>query len=437
MHRLSAETIKRSGGVGVKYEDEGTSSSKRNRVQSRGREGQSYEPPTYFNYGAFRSNNVSLNQDDAEYIYDFNDCEVRAQDEDEAEEIEEEVEEEEEPLLIPERHIAICNEYRSRQCKVEALSEVSGEVDDLKQLQYPFRPEVDRRSAQKGGPAVVASSLRTRYLSVEAPEVLSPQNDKCKAIPYTPSSASKEGGITTTGGDRPQEQEQEQEQEPFREKTTSLTVPAPSLPLSTTVHVESEVGTASVGLRMEVSLSPSFADTTGTHDADLAERNEILVVKNLGPSANATDGPAMSFMSSVMSVSPDWPPPNQLAGHQLQIESIAEMQHDYFLYGISGNEKYDAPAIGVGCAINQCSSQSASFFTDVYVETDINCSLTKEPLPSPVLLPSDPEDTSVLEPICSLDGMGLLYESSTKAQGQSDLNPSPSEWIGSDDWVEE
>ena len=294
---------------------------------------------------------------------------------------------------------------------VKIKFEVSGQADNLKQRQYFLDTEDDRHPAQKGGSTNTVSPL----LRVHCSHMLSSQS-------------TDDGGPKTLGATPLR-----QVQEPFRVESTSLTAPSIDLPFNTTVSARPENEILSVGVSSGAPPLPSpDNDSSDACDVWPFQEKDIPLVEDFAPSAEVImDDPALSIMSSVISASPDWPPPNQLAGHQLQLEGSTEVHRDDFFDDNAHNEKDGTMMY----SLDQCSSLRAAFCTDVAAETDVDHLFVKEKPSSPVLLPSDPEDTSVLEPICSLDGTGLLYESPLETNGC--LNPSLSEWIGSDDWVEE
>lgn len=336
-----------------------------------------------------------------------------------------------------------CQEYRSRRREEEAIriqsqhlvkvmsevSEVSSSVDSLKQLQYSFDYIGKKHIAQGGGGPTYSTTSLPRL--------------QCSRM-SSPQPTSDDGSISLVI------KHQTQAQKPFREEPTSLTAPSIDLPSYTDVHTRHENKEAtSAGFSLGTSPLPAPEnDTSEARDARPSQENDAPLVEDCMPSSEArTDGPALSFMSSVISASPDWPPPNQLAEHQLQLEGIdiAAVHHDDFVDDSTHNKRVGKTMEQERFRVEQCSSLHAGSFSQVVAKTDIDLSLNKEQPRSPFLLPSDPEDTSVLEPICSLDGTSLLLESQVKVHGGLDgcgldgcgLDPSPSEWIGSDDWVDE
>ena len=194
----------------------------------------------------------------------------------------------------------------------------------------------------------------------------------------------------------------------------------------TAVRSESATGSPLADEAMDMSLSTNY----GLYSVMSKVRGKCA---SSSSAAAMMENPAISFMSSVISASPEWPPPNQFAGEQqlqqqqMLLESLTQSDH-------VGKEEdvTETPEFNLG------SLSPRETLMDTMIDAGISDLNLKERLPqrSPFLLPSDPEDTSVLEPICNLDGMSMVYES-LEASSSYATQAQPSEWIGSDDWQED
>ncbi|KAG0042667.1 hypothetical protein BGZ83_000196 [Gryganskiella cystojenkinii] len=189
---------------------------------------------------------------------------------------------------------------------------------------------------------------------------------------------------------------------------------------------------------VSIDMDPFLTTRESSTPMPFMTRAASSVVLALSSSSSAVDYLALSQFSSVYSSSPEWPP-NQLAAlHRMNNPVVKDSQKDHTT---ERQEDDDEPTDNDEFVATTISSpQSSALMTTNAGEILRPFAELQEPY-SPIV-DSDAEDTSVLAPICSLNGISLPSCRSPRGIvshvlfGATDMPPS-SDWIASEDWPED